>query len=74
MENEEKNAVCGEELGVANLSSEELEKVAGGVDADGWATVWGLQSGYLALRTSPGYDFNNEIRPPADHRRLYHRF
>ncbi len=62
MESEEKNAVCGEEFGVANLSSEELEKVAGGVDADGWATVWGLQSGYLALRTSPGYDFNNEIR------------
>ena len=61
MENEEKTAVCGEELGNANLTSEQLEKVAGGVDMYGWATVWGLQYGYLALRTSPGYDFNNEF-------------
>ena len=68
MENEEKTAVCGEELGNGNLTSEQLEKVAGGVDMYGWATVWGLQSGYLALRTSPGYDFlgiqpkNRQIR------------
>ena len=39
----------------------ELEKVTGGVDQNGWATVWGLQTGYLALRSKPGYDYNNEI-------------
>ena len=62
MENKERAEVCGEELGNTNLTNEQLEKVAGGVDMYGWATVWGLQTGYLALRTSPGYDINNEIR------------
>lgn len=62
MDEKEKTEVCGEEFGNAALSSEQLEKVAGGVDMYGWATVYGLQTGYLALRTSPGYDFNNEIR------------
>ena len=39
-------------------------KVAGGVGyySDGWRVVCGIQSGYLALRTQPGYDYNNEIR------------
>ena len=41
----------------------ELEKVAGGRgDKDGWCTVKGLHKGFLALRTAPGYDYNNEIR------------
>ncbi len=40
----------------------ELEKVAGGAGRDGWVTVFNLQRGYLALRTRPGYDYNNEIR------------
>ena len=41
----------------------ELEQVAGGRgDKDGWCTVAGLHSGFLALRTAPVYDYNNEIR------------
>ena len=44
------------------MNTEELEKVAGGIDQYGWATVSGLQTGYLALRTNPGYDYGNEIR------------
>ena len=40
----------------------DLENVAGGVGKDGWATVRGLKSGYLVLRSAPGYDYNNEIR------------
>ena len=41
----------------------ELEKVAGGRgDAEGWCTVSGLHKGFLALRTKPGYDYNNEIK------------
>ena len=43
-------------------NDQELEQVAGGVDRYGWATVYGLKTGYLALRTAPGYDYNNEIR------------
>ena len=43
-------------------SERELEQVAGGIDKDGWATVTGLRKGFLALRTAPGYDYNNEIR------------
>ena len=41
---------------------QELEQVVGGVSQDGWTVVTGLQTGYLALRTQPGYDYNNEIR------------
>ena len=40
----------------------ELEKVAGGIDKDGWATVTGLHKGFLALRTQAGYDYYNEIK------------
>lgn len=44
------------------ISDQKLEEVAGGIGRDGWATVSGLQTGYLALRTRPGYDYSNEIR------------
>ena len=44
------------------VADQELEKTAGGVNAGGWATVNGLQTGYLAMRTQPKYDYNNEIR------------
>ena len=41
----------------------ELEVVAGGVfQADQWVTVTGLRAGFLALRTQPCYDYNNEIK------------
>ena len=38
------------------LQDAELEKVAGGIDKDGWATVTGLHKGFLALRTQAGYN------------------
>ena len=44
------------------LQDAELEKVAGGIDKDGWATVTGLHKGFLALRTQAGYDYYNEIK------------
>ena len=44
------------------MNEQALEDIAGGVTQDGWATVSGLQTGYLALRTRPVYDYNNEIR------------
>ena len=46
------------------LEDQELEQAAGGAGyySDGWRIVTGLQSGYLALRTAPGYDYSNELR------------
>ena len=38
-----------------------MEEVAGGTFLEGWATVSGLRAGFLALRTKPGYDRENEI-------------
>ena len=49
-------------LEIKKIDEQELNEVSGGVGANGWATVTGLQSGYLALRTAPCYDYNNEIR------------
>ncbi len=43
-------------------SDADLEKVSGGVGSDGWVTVTGLRAGFLALRTAPVYDYDNEIR------------
>ena len=43
------------------MNMEELKDVAGGVKTGEWATVCGLQSGYLAIRTAPAADYNNEI-------------
>ncbi len=48
---------------IEKLDNQQLEEIAGGAfTPGGWVTVCGLQTGYLALRTSPGYDYNNEIR------------
>ena len=44
------------------INPEELEGVAGGAAATGvWKTVTGLTGGYLAIRTAPAADYNNEI-------------
>ena len=41
-----------------------VENVAGGAgyNANGYRTVCGLQTGWLAMRTAPTYDYANEIR------------
>ena len=44
------------------MNEQELESVAGGFSTGTWVTVSGLQTGYLALRTAPNYDYANEIR------------
>lgn len=50
-----------------NLNIEELEDVAGGrhgkvgLGEGQWLTVRGLKTGYLAVRSAPAYDYNNEI-------------
>ena len=44
------------------MNDQELESVAGGFAAGTWVTVSGLRTGYLALRTKPTYDYDNEIR------------
>ncbi len=43
------------------IADAELDKVAGGTGGYEWKTVSGLQSGYLAIRTAPAADYNNEI-------------
>ena len=46
-----------------NVNEQDLENVSGGYSYDsGWRMVMGLQSGYLAMRTYPSYDYSNEIR------------
>jgi hypothetical protein len=48
---------------INKMNEQELETVAGGYGGNGsWVTVRGLQTGYLALRTAPNYDYANEIR------------
>ena len=47
------------------INGQELENVAGGVEGfnygNGWRTVKNLQGGYLALRTAPSFQYENEI-------------
>ena len=49
------------------VTEEELSAISGGQDGkvglyEGpWKTVMNLQTGWLALRTAPVYDYNNEI-------------
>ena len=44
------------------INPEELEGVAGGAnEGSAWKTVAGLTGGYLAIRTAPAADYNNEI-------------
>ncbi len=49
---------------IKKVNEEVLEEVAGGnaVGYGYWYTVSGLQTGYLAMRTAPTYDYSNEIR------------
>ena len=47
------------------INDMEVENVSGGnggYNSNGYRTVCGLQTGYLAIRTAPTYDYNNEIR------------
>ena len=46
------------------INDVELENVAGGAgyNSNGYRTVCRLETGYLAMRTAPTYDYNNEIR------------
>ena len=47
---------------IKKIDEQELENVAGGYGYDnGWRTVRGLQSGYLAIRTQPSAKYENEI-------------
>ena len=44
------------------INEQELENIAGGAGRDnGWRTVRGIQSGYLAIRTAPAANYENEI-------------
>ena len=47
------------------MNEMEIEKVAGGnggYNTNGYRTVCGIQTGWLAMRTAPTYDYNNEMR------------
>ena len=46
------------------INEMEVENVTGGngYNANGYRTVCGLQTGWLAMRTAPTYDYTNEIR------------
>ena len=46
------------------INEMEVENVTGGAgyNADGYRTVCRLETGYLAMRTAPTYDYSNEIR------------
>ena len=48
----------------AAMNEQELKEVAGGFGNpnDAWRVVGGLQTGWLAMRTAPVYDYNNEMR------------
>ena len=47
------------------LNEEELEEVSGGVvktAVNEWRMIGRLQTGVLAMRTQPNYDYSNEIK------------
>ena len=50
---------------IKKINGQELENVAGGVEGfnygNGWRTVKNLQGGYLALRTAPSFQYENEV-------------
>ena len=48
----------------AAMNEQELKEVAGGFGNpnEAWRVVGGLQTGWLAMRTAPVYDYNNEMR------------
>ena len=48
---------------IESIGGQDLEKVVGGsFTPGGWVTVGKLETGYLALRTMPTYNYGNEIR------------
>ena len=56
-----------EDKGVEELkkiNETEVENVTGGneYNPNGYRTVCGLKTGWLAMRTAPTYDYSNEIR------------
>lgn len=47
------------------INEMEVENVTGGAsgyNSNGYRTVCGLKTGWLAIRTAPTYDYANEIR------------
>ena len=50
---------------IRKINGQEVENVAGGVEGynygNGWRTVNGLPGGYLAIRTAPSFQYENEI-------------
>jgi len=46
------------------INDMEVENVSGGAgyNSGGYRTVCRLETGYLAMRTAPTYDYSNEIR------------
>ena len=50
---------------IKKMNEQELESAAGGVAGfnygNGWRTVKNLQGGYLALRTAPSFNYENEV-------------
>ena len=46
------------------INDVEVENVSGGngYNSNGYRTVCKLETGYLAIRTAPNYDYTNEIR------------
>ena len=50
---------------IRKLTEQEAANTAGGVEGynygNGWRTVMNLQGGYLAIRTAPSFQYENEI-------------
>ena len=46
------------------INDQDLEEVVGGFQNQNgrWRVVAGLQTGWLAMRTAPTYDYSNEMR------------
>ena len=50
---------------IRKITEQEAANTAGGVEGynygNGWRTVMNLQGGYLAIRTAPSFNYENEI-------------
>ena len=50
---------------IRKINEQEMEMAAGGVEGynygNGWRTVKNLPGGYLAMRTAPSFNYENEI-------------
>ena len=53
------------DIDIRKINDQEAENAAGGVPGfnygNGWRTVQNLTGGYLALRTAPSFNYDNEI-------------